>query len=213
MVEEIGKIISIKKRRDQIRLTVHGQKVLDETQIGDSIAINGICVTVTDLSSTSFSADIMPETIHATTLKNLRTGDALNLERAMRADGRYGGHFMTGHVDGTGRIVSIHPKGNARYLNIQASPELCNTLVKKGSVAVDGTSLTVFYVDVQSFTLSLIPHTNAQTILGNKRIGDEVNIETDILQKYSQKEQKMEHTSVSGGPLTYQTLWENGFIS
>ncbi|GGL62163.1 riboflavin synthase [Sporolactobacillus putidus] len=213
LVEEIGQVASLEKRPDAIRISVRAGRVLEDAEMGDSIAVNGVCVTVTDLSKAFFSADIMPETIRATTLQTLQKGDSVNLERAMKAGGRYGGHFMTGHIDGTGEIVRIVPKGNAHYLDIQSSPEILAGLVEKGSVAVDGTSLTVFRTGTRFFTISLIPHTSAHTILGSKKVGDPVNIECDILQKYIRNQQNVRSRPDDSGALSYETLRDNGFIT
>ncbi|RYM05659.1 riboflavin synthase [Sporolactobacillus sp. THM7-7] len=211
IVEEMGRVSAMEEKTDAIRLTVRALRVLEDASVGDSISVNGVCVTVTDRSASSFSADIMPETIKATTLKELGRDDPVNLERAIQAGGRYGGHFVTGHVDGTGKIVRTVLKGNARYLDIEASRDVLSGLVQKGSVAVDGTSLTVFRVGDRSFTISLIPHTAEQTILGRKDVGDKVNIECDVLQKYIRKQKK----TIEKPPtqtLTYEALRENGFI-
>ncbi|MDD9149561.1 riboflavin synthase [Sporolactobacillus sp. CQH2019] len=210
LIEEVGHVASIEKRPDAIRLSIQADRVLEDAAIGDSIAVNGACVTVTGRLEDAFSADIMPETIRATTLHSLQAGDSVNLERAVKAGGRLGGHFVTGHIDGTGKIVRIVPKGNAYYLDIQASPDILAGLVQKGSVAVDGTSLTVFHAGPQFFTLSLIPHTYAHTVLGSKKVGDSVNIEGDILQKYVQN-QLTAGKSDDSGSLTYDMLKENGF--
>lgn len=213
LVEEIGHVASIEKRPDAIRISVQARRVLEDVNIGDSIAVNGACVTVTGRSETLFTADVMPETIHATTLQILRKGDSVNLERAMKAGGRYGGHFVTGHVDGTGKIVRIVPKGNAHYMDIQSSSEVLSGLVQKGSVAADGTSLTIFHVGLRSFTISLIPHTFIRTILGSKKVGDMINIECDVLQKYTRNQQNIPDRSDKIGALTYEMLEDNGFIT
>ncbi|RYL95250.1 riboflavin synthase [Sporolactobacillus sp. THM7-4] len=212
LIEEIGHVDSIEKRPDAIRISIQADRILDDAELGDSIAVNGVCLTITSRTASRFSADVMPETIQATTLKNLRKGDPLNLERAMKAGDRYGGHMVAGHVDATGRMVRIVPKGNARYIDIEAPPEVLNGLVQKGSVAIDGTSLTVFHVDDRMFTISLIPHTFAKTILGKKKAGDMVNIECDMMQKYIRKQFDRTETAENKGTLTYEKLKENGFI-
>lgn len=212
LVEDIGRVLSIKKQPDAIQLSISASLLSDGTSLGDSIAVNGVCVTVTGQSRAAFTADVMPETIKATTLKYLRRGDSVNIERAMRADGRFGGHFVTGHVDGIGRIVRVTPKGNAHYYDIEAARDLLSGLAKKGSVAVDGTSLTVFEAGETAFTISLIPHTSGHTILGNKRAGDLVNIECDVMQKYIDRRQNIKKEEKKP-TLTFQVLKENGFIN
>ncbi|WKB36594.1 riboflavin synthase [Terrilactibacillus sp. S3-3] len=213
LVEDIGRVVSIRKQPDAIQLAIAASLLSEGISLGDSIAVNGVCVTVTGQSRATFTADVMPETIKATTLKYLRRGDWVNIERAMKADGRFGGHFVTGHVDGIGRIVKVTPRGNAHYYEIQAEHGLLSGLAKKGSVAVDGTSLTVFQTGETTFTISLIPHTSGHTILGNKRAGDLVNIECDVMQKYIDRRQSIQKEEKKSSTLTYQVLKENGFIN
>ncbi|MTT32091.1 riboflavin synthase [Terrilactibacillus sp. BCM23-1] len=208
IVEEVGQVLSITKKTDAIQLSIKASEILNDTKLGDSIAINGVCLTVTSFSKNGFDADVMPETIMGTTLKWLKPHHEVNLERAMSANGRFGGHFMTGHIDGVGQIKQISKKGNAIYMTIQADPQITNRLVLKGSVAVDGTSLTLFDVTATSFTISLIPHSAEFTILGKKRVGDHVNVECDVLQKYVNQEKAAPSSSI-----TMDFLAKHGFTN
>lgn len=186
IIEEIGQITSIQATADAIALTVQASKVLEDVQLGDSIAVNGVCLTVTTFTSKSFTADVMPETIDATSLRSLKRGSVVNLERAMAANGRFGGHIVSGHVDGVGTLLRKTPKGNAVYVDIQLPKELAAQCIHKGSICIDGISLTIFNVTDTSVTVSLIPHTYAETILSKKQVGDIVNIECDLFGKYVQ---------------------------
>lgn len=186
IIEEIGQITSIQATADAIALTVQASKVLEDVQLGDSIAVNGVCLTVTTFTSKSFTADVMPETIDATSLRSLKRGSVVNLERAMASNGRFGGHIVSGHVDGVGTLLRKTPKGNAVYVDIQLPKELAVQCIHKGSICVDGISLTIFNVTDTSVTVSLIPHTYAETILSKKQVGDIVNIECDLFGKYVQ---------------------------
>lgn len=194
-----------------VQLTIDSNIVIKDVQIGDSIAVNGICLTVTDFNATSFQVDAMPETLKATTLHELRTGASVNLERAMAANGRFGGHFVSGHVDGTGEIVAKYKKENAIYYEIKILEELARFLLHKGSITVDGISLTLFAVNKDTFTISLIPHTAAETILGSKGKGDFVNIECDMLAKYVQNMLRNEYVQPKEG-INQTFLINNGFM-
>lgn len=191
-------------------LNIDASTVLQDVHLGDSISINGVCLTVTQFTSSSFAADVMPETFHSTTLRTLKNGDPVNLERAMAAGGRFGGHFVSGHVDGVGTIVSKRREQNAIYVHIEIPEELLTTVIYKGSIAIDGTSLTVFGVEGKTVTVSLIPHTSDQTILAKKSVGESVNIETDLLAKYVQRIPR-QHDQQSGG-ITMDTLHRSGFM-
>ncbi|MBP1970650.1 riboflavin synthase [Virgibacillus natechei] len=188
IIEEMGTVKSMEHVSDQaIQMVIGSEKVLSDINTGDSISVNGICLTVTDFNSESFHVDVMPETIKSTSLNALESGSKVNLERSMAANGRFGGHFVSGHVDGTGEIVRKERQENAIYYDIQLSKELYPFLLNKGSVSVDGISLTIFNVAEDIFTISLIPHTVSETILGEKSTGDIVNIECDMLAKYVQQ--------------------------
>lgn len=211
IVEEIGTIEGISINGSSNVIQISANKVLEGTVIGDSIAVNGVCLTVTDISNNSFNADIMPETLNRTYMKNLHKGDKVNLERAMLVGSRFGGHVVSGHIDGIGKITDIVSNDNAVWYTIESSREILYYIVEKGSVALDGISLTVAYVDDRCFKVSIIPHTRSQTILGYKRMGDFINIENDIYGKYINKfwteQQKIEKKS----NITEEFLRENGF--
>ena len=187
IIEEIGHIKAVKKQTFSQVLVIEASKVLEGADIGDSIAVNGICLTVTAIGKGQFSADVMHETVMRTSLKNIRAGSRVNLERAMSANGRFGGHIVAGHVDGTGKITEIRRDDNAVWYTIQASPQIMKYIVTKGSVTVDGISLTVAKVSETDFSISAIPHTVKITVLGERKEGDIVNLETDIIGKYVEK--------------------------
>ncbi len=187
LVEETGTFCSMTQNSTVCYLEIAANCVLSGTNVGDSIAVNGVCLTVTHFTSATFTADVMPETLRRTNLGSLTRGAVVNLERAMPADGRFGGHIVSGHIDGTGTIRNIRPEGNAFLLRIAASSTLLRYVVEKGSIAVDGISLTVVAVTAHDFTVSLIPHTLASTTLTNARVGTLVNLETDILAKYTER--------------------------
>ncbi len=187
IVEEIGIIKQIKQGKHSAILTISAREVLNGTKIGDSIAVNGICLTVTDLLPGAFMADVMHETLNRSTLTGLSVGNPVNLERAMQANGRFGGHIVAGHVDDIGKIVKVEKDDTAVWFTIQAKPELMRYIVEKGSVAVDGISLTVAKITETAFSVSAIPHTIKQTVLQEKKEGDLVNLEADIIGKYVEK--------------------------
>jgi riboflavin synthase len=187
LVEEIGSIKEIIYGRSSIRLLINCSKILAGTKIGDSIAVNGICLTVVDLSPAWFSVEVIPETMRRTGLKKLNTADKVNLERALSLSDRLGGHIVTGHVDGIGILSARFEEDNAIRLTVEASDDIMKYIVFKGSVALDGTSLTVAYVDEKCFKVSLIPHTAENTTLGIRRVGESINVECDIIGKYVEK--------------------------
>lgn len=206
IIEEIGTILQREETANRCALTISAKKVLTDTKIGDSIAVNGVCLTVTDFKKDSFTADVMPETLRRSSLGQLKTGSAVNLERAMAADGRFGGHIVAGHIDGTGKISSLRPEGNAVLVTVSTTPDLLRYIVEKGSIAIDGISLTVANVTRSDFTVSLIPHTGEETTLLKHHPGEIVNLETDIIGKYVEK---LIQTKKSG--VTMELLLENGF--
>ena len=187
IVEEVGAIKNIKRGQHSAVLTIHAKTVLEETRIGDSIAVNGICLTVTRLFPDGFSADVMHETLNRSSLAGLTAGSVVNLERAMPANGRFGGHIVAGHVDGVGHIANIRKDDTAVWYTVLAGPEILRYVVEKGSITIDGISLTVARVDSQSFAISAIPHTVSVTVLADRKPGDIVNLETDIIGKYIEK--------------------------
>lgn len=183
IIEEKGKVLKM----EPDKLHIRAQKVLEGTKVGDSIAVNGVCLTVTALDGSLFTADVMPETMQRSSLGALRSGSGVNLERAMAADGRFGGHIVSGHIDGTGTVENIVKDGNAVRCRIRTQQEITRGIVEKGSVAIDGISLTVTMVQSERFEVSVIPHTLKETILGEKRIGSVVNLENDIIGKYVER--------------------------
>lgn len=215
IVEEIGTVEEIRHGQHSAILKIRASKVLEGTKIGDSIAVNGICLTVTQLGPTGFSADVMHETLNRSSLSKLSRGGHVNLERAMAADGRFGGHIVSGHVDGTGKIVGIKRDDNAIWFTIEAKPELMRYIVEKGSITIDGISLTVAKISNTDFSISAIPHTVAQTVLSERKEGDHVNLETDIIGKYVEKLLKPADeatgSSGSGNGISREFLTKYGF--
>ena len=181
LIEEQGRVLTPPRNG---KLSLAASKVTEGLALGDSIAVNGVCLTVSAFSGQRFPADVMPETLHRSNLGELRTGSLVNLERALPATGRFGGHFVSGHIDGVGSLLSVRPEGNALIFSIRAAPELLRGIVEKGSVAIDGISLTVVEVTETLFSVSVIPHTAAVTTLAGKRPGDRLNLETDMIGKY-----------------------------
>lgn len=181
LIEEQGRVLTPPRNG---KLSLAAAKVLEGIARGDSISVNGVCLTVSAFSGQRFTADVMPETLHRSNLGELRTGSLVNLERALPATGRFGGHFVSGHIDGVGSLLSVRPEGNALIFSIRAAPELLRSIVEKGSVAIDGISLTVVEVTETLFSVSVIPHTAAVTTLAGKRTGDRLNLETDMIGKY-----------------------------
>ena len=187
IVEETGVIRAMSMSGHSGEISIRADKVLEGTRIGDSIAVNGICLTVTSLKPDGFTADVMPETVSRSSLKSASAGDRVNLERAMAADGRFGGHIVSGHIDGTGRISSMTRDENAVIVRIEAGPGLLRYIVEKGSITIDGISLTVADVTARDFSVSVIPHTGEETTLLKRQEGGIVNLETDIIAKYVEK--------------------------
>lgn len=211
LVEETGELLGIRRGVHSCVLTVGCKTVLQNTEVGDSIAVNGVCLTVTSLGNGCFTADVMSETLNRSSLGSLRPLSKVNLERAMPADGRFGGHIVSGHIDGTGRIEEIVPDDNAVWYQIAAGPEILRYIVEKGSVAMDGISLTVAYIDERCFKVSVIPHTQQVTALQEKRAGDAVNLECDIIGKYVEKLMTPKQSGKKGSKITEEFLHEYGF--
>jgi len=208
IIEEVGQVARIGGGS----LVINCAKVIEDVHLGDSIAVNGVCLTVTHFDKSSFTADVMPETVRRTSLAELKKGSPVNLERALTLASRLGGHIVSGHIDGTGEIVKFADEGNAILMTISAGPELLRYIVEKGSVALDGISLTVAKVTDSDFTVSLIPHTREVTNLGSKKTGSPINIETDVLGKYVEKMlQGQREPQQSQSTLTLDFLRENGF--
>lgn len=187
IIEEKGKLLNKHLQGSSSFIKIGASRVLKGTKIGDSIAVNGVCLTVTAMDDTSFTADVMPETLRRTNLGDLYSMAEVNLERAMAADGRFGGHIVSGHIDGTGTIISMEHEGNAVVVTIGAKPEILDLIIEKGSICIDGISLTVVSVTRESFGVSVIPHTGCETTLLDKKRGDKVNLENDVIAKYVQK--------------------------
>ena len=187
IIEEVGRVKALSKGPKSLRLTVQAHTVLEDTNLGDSIATNGVCLTVTDQSKDTFSVDVMYETLNRSTLKALSMGSVVNLERALTLHTRLGGHMMSGHVDGVGTIKKIEKEDIATKMTIHVPKDLTKYMIEKGSIGVDGISLTLVHVHEDRFVISLIPHTSMQTTLWQKRVGDEVNIEVDLIGKYVEK--------------------------
>ena len=187
IVEETGIVDGLELNSNSALIKIRAEKVLEGTKTGDSIAVNGVCLTVTDIKGSTFTADVMAETMRRTNLGSLKKGQKVNLERAMAADGRFGGHIVSGHIDGTGVISKIRDEQNAKWIYIKAPAGILHLIVQKGSIAIDGISLTVAYLDDESFAVSLIPHTQKETTLASKKTGDTVNLENDIIAKYTER--------------------------
>ena len=187
IVEELGAVESVEDQGDAIRLTVRASTVLEGTGLGDSIAVNGCCLTVTTIDDGTWTADVMQETLDKTSLHGVRPGDRVNLERAVTADKRLGGHIVQGHVDAVGTIAARSPSEHWEVVEIAMPATLARYLVDKGSITIDGVSLTVVAAGPDSFTVSLIPETLARTTLGHRQPGDRVNLEVDVLAKHVEK--------------------------
>jgi riboflavin synthase len=209
IVEEVGKLVSIRQGGESARLTVAAPLVCQDARLGDSIAINGTCLTIVEIQGDRLSFDAVPETIRRTSLGGLKPGAAVNLERALAVGQRLGGHFVQGHVDGIGTLLSVREEENARILKVGAPADLMRYLLPKGSVAVDGISLTVADVGPDWFTLWIIPHTWANTSLREKRVGDAVNLEADMLAKYIERLLAARETPPPG--VTLEALASGGF--
>jgi len=184
IVEEIGIVKSIRTQQSVRTLDISCQKIIEDMHIGDSISVNGACLTVIDFQQNQFSVQVIKGTENKTYLANIKENDEVNLERAMSGSGRFGGHFVLGHVDAKGTIINIRETPNSRIVSIKASDSVIKQMVKQGSITVDGVSLTIFDLHQHSFDIHLIPETRRSTILSNKKMGDEVHLETDVLFKY-----------------------------
>lgn len=204
IIEETGKVLRVEPGK----IHIQAEKTLEGTKLGDSIAVNGVCLTVTALGRSDFTADVMPETWKRSSLGTLKSGSGVNLERAMAADGRFGGHIVSGHIDGTGTVEAVRKDQNAIRYIIRTQPELTRGIVEKGSIAIDGISLTVTMVQKERFEVSIIPHTLKETTLGDKRKGSVVNLENDIIGKYVERLLSLEQTETT---LTKEFLLRAGF--
>lgn len=211
LIEELGTINKINQKGHTLVLVIEAEKIMKDLQVGDSIAVNGVCLTVTKFTKDYFEADVMPETFKHTSLSTLKEGSRVNLERAMAANGRFGGHFVTGHIDGTGTIRKRTHIENAILIEIEIPEQFSHFVLEKGSIAIDGTSLTVFKTTNHSVTISLIPHTAKEAVIGIKREGEIVNLEFDVMAKYFYSFMQKRETEVKSGRITTEFLKENGF--
>ncbi|MFV8314806.1 riboflavin synthase [Aerococcus viridans] len=186
IIEDIGRIESIEAINNHagLLLTIASEKIVSDVNLGDSISVNGICLTVTNFTDTNFQVEVMPETIAKTSLEGIANNSRVNLERAMKANARFGGHIVSGHIDGIGKITAIEADGIANWYTVQTSEPLMRYIIMKGSIAIDGTSLTVAGVEGDIFRVSIIPHTSEQTIFSTYQVGTIVNLENDIVGKY-----------------------------
>lgn len=213
IVEELGTVQSVVHGTRSVKLTIQANIVLSDVHIGDSIAVNGVCLTVVSFTRGTFTADVMPETVRRTALARLHSGTKVNLERALSVHSRLGGHIVSGHVDGLGEIVAVDRDDNALLVKIKVDMQLAKYIIEKGSVAIDGISLTVVECTDDSFAVSLIPHTAAVTTLGYKTVGDLVNIENDIIGKYVERLLFFEKAEPQKpeGKITLDFLTKHGF--
>jgi riboflavin synthase len=212
LIEEIGRVQSVVKSTKSARITINARKVLEEVKLGDSISTNGVCLTVTEFSSSSFVVDVMAETMRRSNLHRLSPGDEVNLERALRLGDRLGGHLVSGHIDGVGTIASYENEDNAVWVTIGTDPEVLKYIVQKGSIAIDGISLTVAYVDDAVFKVSIIPHTKEVTTLLRKKAGYMVNLECDMIGKYVEKLLGAKEQAPVKKGLDMNFLSEHGFV-
>lgn len=211
IVEELGEVVNMTRSANSMILTIHAKKIMSDLKIGDSVSTNGVCLTVTEMGSDYYKADVMHETMNRSSLGKLKRGSHVNLERAMRADGRFGGHIVSGHIDGTGNITSIKKDDNAVWYTIAAPENIMRYIIEKGSVAIDGISLTVAKVTNKDFSVSIIPHTIKETILGEKRVGDIVNLENDLVGKYVEK--LLQPADSTQSKIDKNFLMMNGFMN
>lgn len=208
IIEETGHIRTVTRGQHSSILSIGAAEILSDLKTGDSVAVNGVCLTATTVDGGGFTADVMHETLNRSTLGTLSAGDIVNLERAMLADGRFGGHIVSGHIDGVGRIVSVRRDDNAVWYTVEAPPELRRYIVEKGSIAIDGISLTVAKADTRTFSVSVIPHTLRVTALQARHTGSGVNLETDIIGKYVESLLRLEPAKSN---ITREFLARNGF--
>lgn len=211
IVEEVGVVQGIKNAVNSAVLTIKASLISKDLHLGDSIAVNGVCLTVTSFTKNSFTADVMHETLNRSSLGGAKTGSYVNLERAMPANGRFGGHIVSGHIDDTGKVANIRKDDNAIWYTITTSDSVMKYIVEKGSIAIDGISLTVAMVSTNSFSVSIIPHTAKSTILSEIEIGDTVNLESDMVGKYVEKLLCSIDISKSESKITKEFLTKFGY--
>jgi riboflavin synthase len=212
IIEEIGELVAIQRGAKSVVLTIKADKILTDTRTGDSISTNGVCLTAVEIGKDYFKADVMHETVDRSSLGQLSKGSKVNLERAMRADGRFGGHMVAGHIDGTGEITDITKDDNAVWYKITTKPEIMRYIIEKGSIAIDGISLTVAKVAKSDFSVSIIPHTLGQTTLALRKKGDKVNLENDMVGKYIEKFLINDKEQTNKSKIDKSFLITNGFM-
>lgn len=212
LIEEIGVLKDFNRGAKSAQLTISANKVLQDIRQGDSVSTNGVCLTIVSFTEKSFTVDVMPETIRRSNLKNLKPGSKINLERALKLGDRLGGHIVSGHIDGVGLVRAIEAEDNATWVTIEAGPEIMKYIIEKGSIAIDGTSLTVAFVDNKVFKVSIIPLTKDETTLLSKNIGDEVNLECDMVGKYIERFTMFDKDNGRSNEINMDFLKENGFI-
>lgn len=212
IIEEIGTVRSIQWGSKSAMLTIQASFILDDVKIGDSINSNGVCLTVTSFKSSEFTVDVMAETMRRTNFQSLKADSKVNLERALKLNDRLGGHLVSGHIDGTGVITDLKNEDNAVWVSIKTKPEITKYIIQKGSVALDGISLTVAETKNDTFKVSIIPHTGIQTTLLSKRIGDTINIECDQVGKYIEKFLLNRNANHQQSSIDMEFLKENGFL-
>lgn len=212
IIEEVGLIKNVRRSGNSSCLVIEGNKIFHSIQLGDSVAVNGVCLTVCQLSGNTFEADVMGETLARSSLGTLKAGSTVNLERAMAADGRFGGHIVSGHIDGTGTIEAVLKDDIATWIKVTTVSKVLKFIVEKGSIAIDGVSLTVAKLGTDNFEVSLIPHTGKETTLLNKKVGDTVNLENDVIGKYVERLMGLnEQIGVKESGISMKFLMENGF--
>lgn len=211
LIEEIGILKEVHKGTKSAQITISANKVLQDIRLGDSVSTNGVCLTIVRFSNNSFTVDVMPETMRRSNLKNLKLGSKINLERALKLGDRLGGHIVSGHIDGVGLVMEIEEEDNATWITIEAGPQIMKYIIEKGSIAIDGTSLTVAYVDDKTFKVSIIPLTRDETTLLSKKIGDEVNLECDMVGKYIERFTMFNGDNNRPSGMNMNFLKENGF--
>lgn len=212
LIEEIGRIKKISNNGHSAQLIIQANKVIDDIHLGDSISTNGVCLTVVAFGKDYFVVDVMPETMHRSNFVELKPGSPVNLERAMKLGQRFGGHIVSGHIDGVGMIMGMQLEDNSTLVTIKAPPEIMKYIIMKGSIAIDGISLTVSEVDEKTFKISIIPLTKNETTLLQKQIGDTVNLECDVVGKYIEKFITMENSVMTKSSIDIDFLRSNGFM-
>ncbi|MGM0395852.1 MAG: riboflavin synthase [Bacillota bacterium] len=212
IIEEIGTVRAITKSEKAARISIDATKVLEDVKLGDSISTNGVCLTVTNFSKSNFTVDVMAETIRRSNLGLLSPGMEVNLERSLKASDRLGGHIVSGHIDGIGKIIDLKKEDNAIWITVSADRNLLRYIISKGSIAIDGISLTVAYVDDNNFQVSIIPHTKEYTTLLQKKVGDVVNLECDLVGKYIEKLMVYGKNDSGESKIDMEFLQRNGFV-